>query len=150
RRMDHESSAVEGDRPASVRTAQEARSGASRPGRRAAGPGFRAGRCHGRTAIAWQVAAGLDGAHRGRAASHRDRIFWRADLLAGGDPARPAARDGQDAHPVRARETSQGARKRGGLLMTAKPKTGCEQTERVFEYALRALPSSERAAFEAH
>ena len=34
--------------------------------------------------------------------------------------------------------------------MTATSKTGCERTERVAEYALRALPASERAAFEAH
>jgi hypothetical protein len=29
-------------------------------------------------------------------------------------------------------------------------KTGCERTERVTEYALRALPASERSAFETH
>ena len=34
--------------------------------------------------------------------------------------------------------------------MTAASKTSCEQTERVAEYALRALPARERTAFEAH
>ncbi len=34
--------------------------------------------------------------------------------------------------------------------MTATSKAGCERTERVAEYALRALPASERSAFEAH
>jgi hypothetical protein len=34
--------------------------------------------------------------------------------------------------------------------MTATSKTRCEQTECVTEYALRALPASERSAFEAH
>jgi anti-sigma factor ChrR (cupin superfamily) len=34
--------------------------------------------------------------------------------------------------------------------MTATGKTGCEQTERVAEYALRALPASERSAFDTH
>lgn len=34
--------------------------------------------------------------------------------------------------------------------MTATSRTGCEQTERVAEYALRALPASERFALEAH
>ena len=34
--------------------------------------------------------------------------------------------------------------------MTATSKTGCERTERVAEYALRALPASERSAFEEH
>ena len=34
--------------------------------------------------------------------------------------------------------------------MTDTPRTGCGQTERVAEYALRALPASERSAFEAH
>ena len=34
--------------------------------------------------------------------------------------------------------------------MTGASKTTCEQTERVAEYALRALPARERAAFEAH
>jgi anti-sigma factor ChrR (cupin superfamily) len=34
--------------------------------------------------------------------------------------------------------------------VTAASKTGCERTERVEEYALRALPANERSAFEAH
>jgi quercetin dioxygenase-like cupin family protein len=34
--------------------------------------------------------------------------------------------------------------------MTATPKNGCERTEGVTEYALRALPASERSAFEQH
>jgi anti-sigma factor ChrR (cupin superfamily) len=34
--------------------------------------------------------------------------------------------------------------------MTTASKTGCARTERVAEYALRALPASERSAFEAH
>jgi anti-sigma factor RsiW len=34
--------------------------------------------------------------------------------------------------------------------MTTTPKTRCEQTERVPEYALRALPVTERSAFESH
>lgn len=34
--------------------------------------------------------------------------------------------------------------------MSHTAKTGCERTERVAEYALRALPASERSAFEAH
>jgi len=34
--------------------------------------------------------------------------------------------------------------------MTATSKTGCERTERVAEYVLRALPASETSAFEAH
>jgi len=34
--------------------------------------------------------------------------------------------------------------------MTATSKAGCERAERVAEYALRALPASERSAFEAH
>lgn len=34
--------------------------------------------------------------------------------------------------------------------MTATSNTGCELTERVAEYAVRALSGSERAAFEAH
>ena len=34
--------------------------------------------------------------------------------------------------------------------MTATSKAGCERAERVAEYALRALPASERSTFEAH
>jgi len=34
--------------------------------------------------------------------------------------------------------------------MTAGPRTGCEQTERVAEYVLRSLPANDTAAFEAH
>jgi hypothetical protein len=34
--------------------------------------------------------------------------------------------------------------------VTAASRTGCEQTERVAEYALRSLPANETAAFEAH
>jgi len=34
--------------------------------------------------------------------------------------------------------------------MTTTSKTGCEQAERVIEYALRALLASERSTFEAH
>ena len=34
--------------------------------------------------------------------------------------------------------------------MTATSRTGCERTERIVEYALRALPASETSAFEAH
>ena len=34
--------------------------------------------------------------------------------------------------------------------MTAAARTGCARTERVAEFALRALPASERSAFEAH
>jgi hypothetical protein len=34
--------------------------------------------------------------------------------------------------------------------VTAASKTGCSQTERVAEYALRALPASESSTFEAH
>lgn len=34
--------------------------------------------------------------------------------------------------------------------MTATPRSKCEQTERVAEYALRALPASERPAFKTH
>jgi len=34
--------------------------------------------------------------------------------------------------------------------MTAPSKRGCERTERVVEFALRALPASETSAFEAH
>lgn len=34
--------------------------------------------------------------------------------------------------------------------MTASSRSGCERAERLAEYATRALPASERAAFEAH
>lgn len=34
--------------------------------------------------------------------------------------------------------------------MTATSRPGCERSERVAEYALRALPAAERSAFEAH
>ena len=34
--------------------------------------------------------------------------------------------------------------------MTGASKVGCERTDRVMEYALRALPATERSAFETH
>src|SRR2546427_12681540 len=107
--MDHESGAVPSDRSAAVRAAEEARQRSS-------------GRApfHGRSE--WTPrdlrsqgaepppARRLDGPHAGRATGDRDRVLFRVDVRRSGATVESAARNRQDASPVRAGETPAGAR----------------------------------------
>ena len=110
----------------------------------------RAPGCPRGTAATLPAAKGVDRAHARRAPYHRDRILLGADVFGNRRSPRPAAGIREDARPLRAGQAPQGARPRRRRIMTSPSKAGCEGTDRVAEYALRALPASEYSAFEAH
>src|SRR5205085_9160442 len=96
------------------------------------------------------VASGIDCTDPRGARDDRDRILLRAHLFRGGASSRPAAGDRENACPLRTREASQSTRERKRRAMTTTVRTPCEQTERITEYALRALPASEVSELQAH
>src|SRR2546429_3804701 len=150
RRMDHESGALESDRPVAVRTAEEARQhsggqSTDRDGcewptggvrRQRAGPPPT-------TCLAW--------AHAGRATGYRDGLLLRADVSRSGDTIESTPRNREDTHPFRTGKTPAGARRNvEGPMSPESIHHDREYLELVLLHALQALPASEVPVVEAH
>src|SRR5882762_7359223 len=148
--MDHESGALQSDRPGAVRTAEETRQQlcgqSTHPG-----SSERATRGLRRQRARPPPATRLASADAGRATGYRNRIFLRADVLRSGDQIETTPRNREDPNPFGIGETPPGARRNvQGSMSSGSDAHDRDYRELVFLYALQALPSSEFPITEAH
>src|ERR1700741_753135 len=83
----------------------------------------------------------VDDPHASGATGNRDCILFRVDVSRSSSTLERAARNREDTHPVCAGEAPAGAGQRTeGPMSSGSDKQGCDQTNLVSLYALRALP----------